>query len=83
MDLFVSLRLSREWRDELRPDQIKMEEGRPLTPEQALRRAFSGKRRRLLLVMGDPGSGKTTLLKFLPCAALKMKAGASWVSIDE
>jgi formylglycine-generating enzyme required for sulfatase activity/energy-coupling factor transporter ATP-binding protein EcfA2 len=71
MELFVSLRLSREWRDELRADQIKMEDGQPLTPKQALRQAFGGRRRRLLLVLGEPGSGKTTLLKFFAMRCLE------------
>jgi formylglycine-generating enzyme required for sulfatase activity len=45
----------------------------PLTPAEAMTRAF--KKHRLLLVIGDPGSGKTTLLKYYAVNCLDKKYG--------
>ena len=39
-----------------------------LSPEEILRRAF--RRKRMLLIRGDPGSGKTTLLKYYALCCL-------------
>jgi len=65
-DAFVSLHISESWRSETRFEpkekQIDHEEGRHLTPEQVMKRAFQ--KHRVLLIIGDPGSGKTTLLKY-------------------
>jgi predicted NACHT family NTPase len=68
LEVFVSLRLTEEWHGERSLDQLEREESRQLTPEQVLQRAF--RRKRLLLIIGDPGSGKTTLLKYYAMCCL-------------
>lgn len=76
-DAFVSLCISQNWRSEERFTKKKemmdfeMERERPLTPAEAMKRAF--KKHRLLLVIGDPGSGKTTLLKYYAVNCLDKK----------
>ncbi len=65
LEVFVSLRLADAGHGEMRGERIELEENRVLSPEQTLQRAFFGPRKkRLLLILGDPGSGKTTLLKY-------------------
>jgi hypothetical protein len=71
LELFVSLRFSAGPRGELEHDLRQIEDGRLLSPEKVLQRAFAGRRRRLLLVLGDPGSGKTTLLKYFAVRCLE------------
>jgi len=78
LEVFVSLRLSEEPRDEVRAGITAMtreelaapspEDSRHLTPEQVLGRA--ARLERLLLIIGDPGSGKTTLLKYYAMCCL-------------
>ncbi len=68
LEVFVSLRLTEEWHGERALDQLEREESRQLTPEQVLQRAL--RRKRLLLIIGDPGSGKTTLLKYYAMCCL-------------
>ena len=68
LEVFVSLRLTEDWHGERPADRLEREESRQLTPEQALQRTF--RRKRLLLIIGDPGSGKTTLLKYYAMCCL-------------
>jgi formylglycine-generating enzyme required for sulfatase activity/energy-coupling factor transporter ATP-binding protein EcfA2 len=76
-DAFVSLCISQTWRSEerftKRKEMMDFEKERelPLTPAEAMTRAF--KKHRLLLVIGDPGSGKTTLLKYYAVNCLDKK----------
>jgi formylglycine-generating enzyme required for sulfatase activity/energy-coupling factor transporter ATP-binding protein EcfA2 len=78
-DAFVSLCISQTWRSEERftkkKEMMDFEKERqlPLTPAEAMTRAF--KKHRLLLVIGDPGSGKTTLLKYYAVNCLDKKYG--------
>ncbi len=44
-------------------------DGHILYPDEVMKRAF--KKRRMLLVIGDPGAGKTTLLKYYALCALE------------
>jgi predicted NACHT family NTPase len=77
-DAFVSLRISESWRCEDRFGEMKKQEkmpayreGRYLTPEEVIKRAFQ--EYKLLLVIGDPGSGKTTLMKYYAVGCLDRK----------
>ncbi|MDZ7292706.1 MAG: NACHT domain-containing protein, partial [candidate division KSB1 bacterium] len=71
LEVFVPLRLTEEWRGERSREVPEREDGRHLTPEQVLQRAF--RKKRLLLIIGDPGSGKTTLLKYYSMCCLDEK----------
>ena len=69
-DTFVPLRLS-ESRESGKPFRDKsIHEGNEhiLYPDEIMKRAF--RKRRMLLVIGDPGAGKTTLLKYYALCAL-------------
>ncbi|MCK6622982.1 MAG: SUMF1/EgtB/PvdO family nonheme iron enzyme [Calditrichaceae bacterium] len=75
LEVFVSLRLSEEQRREMDPElweeqksAASPENSRHLSPEAVLQRAV--RKKRLLLIIGDPGSGKTTLLKFYAVCCL-------------
>ncbi len=52
-------------------DSLELHEGdgHILYPDEIMKRAF--RRRRMLLVLGDPGAGKTTLLKYYALCALE------------
>ena len=71
-DTFVPLRIFRSHD----PDRYSGEENgkmysddaKALTPDEVMQDAF--KKRRMLLVIGDPGAGKTTLLKYYALCAL-------------
>ncbi|MCP5051207.1 MAG: SUMF1/EgtB/PvdO family nonheme iron enzyme, partial [bacterium] len=75
-DVFVSLRISEQWRSDHRFEgdenekemRREFERERHLSPEEVMERAFQ--KYRLLLIIGDPGSGKTTLLKFYSMCCL-------------
>jgi len=73
LQVFVSLRLTEEWRREIHgkmpdPEAFEGRGGSHLTPERVIQRAF--RKKRLLLIIGDPGSGKTTLLKYYTMCCL-------------
>ncbi len=69
LEVFVSLRLMPEERaDEMRA-WAERDDGRALSPEEVLQRA--ARKKRLLLIVGDPGSGKTTLLKYYAISCLE------------
>jgi formylglycine-generating enzyme required for sulfatase activity len=71
-DTFVPLRLtdSYERGNILTGKSVQQSEEveRVLYPDEIMKRAF--KKRRMLLVIGDPGAGKTTLLKYYTLCAL-------------
>jgi formylglycine-generating enzyme required for sulfatase activity/energy-coupling factor transporter ATP-binding protein EcfA2 len=74
LESFTSLDLSETFRSEekYRRESMDYEERQQnLTPEEAVRRAFS--KFRMLLIVGDPGSGKTTLLKYFAISFLNGK----------
>ncbi|MCH8021447.1 SUMF1/EgtB/PvdO family nonheme iron enzyme [candidate division KSB1 bacterium] len=65
LDVFVSLRFAHYGREKMpasQPVESEIEHAENLTPEKVLQLAL--KKKRLLLIIGDPGSGKTTLLKY-------------------
>ena len=73
-DTFVPLRLSDQQvrGGKSQPqDSFQEREGERhiFYPDEVMKRAF--KKRRMLLVIGDPGSGKTTLLKYYALCALE------------
>ena len=73
-DTFVPLRLSDRQESGFHPSKQEMLQRRKggeemLNPDEVMQRAF--KKRRMLLVIGDPGLGKTTLLKYYALCALE------------
>ncbi|MCP5049775.1 MAG: SUMF1/EgtB/PvdO family nonheme iron enzyme [bacterium] len=78
-EVFVSLRISEQWRSDRRYDGDndsekeelpgEMEREQNLSPGEVMERAFQ--KYRLLLIIGDPGSGKTTLLKYYAMRCLE------------
>ena len=73
-DTFVPLRLSDRPESGFHPrkqDMLQVRDGveEMLNPDEVMQRAF--KKRRMLLVIGDPGSGKTTLIKYYALCALE------------
>jgi formylglycine-generating enzyme required for sulfatase activity/UDP-2,3-diacylglucosamine pyrophosphatase LpxH/energy-coupling factor transporter ATP-binding protein EcfA2 len=71
-DTFVPLRLSGSPGSD-GPSSAKHQfQEQILLPDAIIKRAFhDGRKRRMLLVIGDPGAGKTTLLKYYALAALE------------
>ncbi len=73
-DTFVPLRLSDRQESGFHPRKQDIRQGRErvedmLNPDEVMQRAF--KKRRMLLIIGDPGAGKTTLLKYYALCALE------------
>ena len=72
-DTFVPLRLSdqqlRGAKSQEQDFQTHEGDGHIFYPDEVMKRAF--KKRRMLLVIGDPGAGKTTLLKYYALCALE------------
>ncbi len=70
-DTFVPLRLSDRHENGKPFEGKSTPEGHEqiLYPDEIMKRAF--KKRRMLLVIGDPGAGKTTLLKYYALCALE------------
>jgi len=73
-ETFVPLRLSdshERGTRSTRQDSLELHEGdgHILYPDEIMKRAF--RKRRMLLVIGDPGAGKTTLLKYYALSALE------------
>ncbi|MFZ4525794.1 MAG: SUMF1/EgtB/PvdO family nonheme iron enzyme [Chlorobium sp.] len=73
-ETFVPLRLSDSYErggQSTRQDSLELHEGdgHILYPDEIMKRAF--RKRRMLLVIGDPGAGKTTLLKYYALCALE------------
>ncbi len=72
-DTFVPLRLSdqqvRGTKSQEQDVQSHEGESHIFSPDEVMKRAF--KKRRMLLVIGDPGAGKTTLLKYYALCALE------------
>ncbi len=72
-DTFVPLRLSDRQESGFHSRKQDIRQGGDgvedmLNPDEVMQRAF--KKRRMLLVIGDPGAGKTTLLKYYALCAL-------------
>ncbi len=72
-DTFVPLRLSdqqvRGPKSQEQDFHAHEGDGHTFYPDEVMKRAF--KKRRMLLVIGDPGAGKTTLLKYYALCALE------------
>ena len=70
-DTFVPLRLSERHGNGTLFQRNSAHDGNDqiLFPDEIMKRAF--KKRRMLLVIGDPGAGKTTLLKYYALCALE------------
>jgi formylglycine-generating enzyme required for sulfatase activity len=73
-DTFVPLRLSDRPESGFHPGKLEILQRRDkveemLNPDEVMQRAF--KKRRMLLIIGDPGAGKTTLIKYYALCALE------------
>ncbi|MBV5289864.1 MAG: SUMF1/EgtB/PvdO family nonheme iron enzyme [Pelodictyon phaeoclathratiforme] len=76
-ETFVPLRLSKNQKEDSsskHQEALEEHEGDAhiLYPDEIMKRAF--RKRRMLLVLGDPGAGKTTLLKYYALCALEQSS---------